>query len=426
MKKLLFVFLLALVLIGCNQTNTNETFLVFDHEVRLHENEGIFIPISYTGIDEDRFIVTFSNSEILEFDEETLFIKAKKLGYTKIDLQVKDSEYNASFDVYVEAKNVIAPVLQTSNRDMNLKNPFKLYIANQDKLGAAADSFIFTLSDETLAEIDDDLTIHPKAPGKLTITATYKFNEEITSNFEVNIVDNDFDEKLIITTKDNLFTVYPGDYLELFIDGERVNMENYIYSSYNMDYASITSDGKIIGIKDGLGYFGVKSKTTGKSGVIYIEVKGEENNVNYIERLINIALAEKGYKEGQYGWTKFGEWYKQGYENLDWCAMFVAWSSNEAGIPTTIIPRLAKVEFMKNYYERIGRFEFSNSGYIPNRGDIIMFGDTSHVGIVTYVQNGRVHTIEGNTSNTVAERSYALDDTYVLGYGIPDYNKLNY
>jgi hypothetical protein len=326
----------------------------------------------------------------------------------------------------VEAKEIVAPEMLTSNRDMKINTPVKLFITNLDELGAPLESFTFTLNDDNLASIDDNMIIHPKATGNLLITATHKTNEEITSSVSLNIVDLDYDEKLILTAKENAFTVKPGEYLDLFINGERINMEtDYYFSSYWSDYASITADGRIIGIKNGLAYIGVKSKTTGRSGVIYIEVIGEENKVDYIERLIELAMAENGYKEGKNGWTKFGEWYDQHYALLDWCAMFVSYSANQAGIPTTIIPRLAKVEFIKNFYERKDRFEY-RANYTPKRGDIIIFGDTSHVGIVLYTENGRVYTIEGNTSNMVAPRSYNLNDDYILGYGLPDYDRLNF
>ena len=50
-----------------------------------------------------------------------------------------------------------------------------------------------------------------------------------------------------------------------------------------------------------------------------------------------------------------------------------------------------------------------------------MFGADTHIGIVQYVENGRVVTIEGNTSDAVHSRSYALNSSYVTGYCNPEY-----
>ena len=48
-------------------------------------------------------------------------------------------------------------------------------------------------------------------------------------------------------------------------------------------------------------------------------------------------------------------------------------------------------------------------------------GLSDHVGIVEKVENGRVYTIEGNTSDSCARRSYSLGYYEILGYGIPAY-----
>ena len=41
-----------------------------------------------------------------------------------------------------------------------------------------------------------------------------------------------------------------------------------------------------------------------------------------------------------------------------------------------------------------------------------------HVGVVTAVKDGKVHTIEGNADGEVARRTYMLDDPCILGYGV--------
>ena len=75
-----------------------------------------------------------------------------------------------------------------------------------------------------------------------------------------------------------------------------------------------------------------------------------------------------------------------------------------------------------------------DSGYIPKCGDIIFFdwkdkntgeqdGLADHTGIVeyTYLQTMKVHTIKGNTSDSVAERVYDATNVEILGYGLPMY-----
>ena len=48
-------------------------------------------------------------------------------------------------------------------------------------------------------------------------------------------------------------------------------------------------------------------------------------------------------------------------------------------------------------------------------------GLPDHVGIVEKVENGRVYTIEGNTTDSVRERSYPLGYFEILGYGVYSY-----
>ena len=74
---------------------------------------------------------------------------------------------------------------------------------------------------------------------------------------------------------------------------------------------------------------------------------------------------------------------------------------------------------------------YKKGEYTPKPGDIIFFGfgstyddgtpRTDHTGIVEYVKDGYVHTVEGNTDFMVARRQYPLNSGYVWGYGSPKY-----
>ena len=72
--------------------------------------------------------------------------------------------------------------------------------------------------------------------------------------------------------------------------------------------------------------------------------------------------------------------------------------------------------------------------YIPKQGDIIFFdwsqswdgnfsnivignGVIDHVGIVEKVEDGKVYTIEGNSSDDVRSRNYSLNNCKIVGYG---------
>lgn len=68
----------------------------------------------------------------------------------------------------------------------------------------------------------------------------------------------------------------------------------------------------------------------------------------------------------------------------------------------------------------------------PQKGDLVFFGKTSHIGIIEDVRDGRIYTIEGNTSNaaeliinggTVAKKSYEINSQYIHSFARPKYNE---
>jgi len=152
-----------------------------------------------------------------------------------------------------------------------------------------------------------------------------------------------------------------------------------------------------------------------------------------VEKLIKIATAEIGTKESNAGDDKYIKWYGGFALNVAWCAIFVSWCANQAGIGTGVIPKYASCDAGMNWFKKKGTFEkakYFGGGYTPQAGDVIFFSDngnqndSTHTGIVTSCNGSKVYTIEGNTSDMVHDRSYAIGDDYILGYGVPSYNKV--
>lgn len=142
------------------------------------------------------------------------------------------------------------------------------------------------------------------------------------------------------------------------------------------------------------------------------------------ELLIRVAVNELGYKSGANDDTKYGKWY--GLNNNPWCAMFVSWCANQAGISTDIIPKHASCGVSANFFKTNDCWKNGDSDYIPRRGDLIYFTDSQyvykHIAIVTGYWNGKVYYIDGNGGNkTVTERTVTLKSSTIRGYGIPNY-----
>ena len=94
-----------------------------------------------------------------------------------------------------------------------------------------------------------------------------------------------------------------------------------------------------------------------------------------------------------------------------WCADFVSWVYREAGHPFSGGVdggwRLPGVAGMHGWLVANGIWHERGGGDTPQPGDVIVFRDDDHVGIVEAVEGSTVRSIEGNTSNAVGRRSYS-------------------
>lgn len=137
--------------------------------------------------------------------------------------------------------------------------------------------------------------------------------------------------------------------------------------------------------------------------------------------IVAVAALQLGNVGGQPYWS----WY--GFDaRVEWCATFVSWCANECGyIDAGIIPKFAACQSQGvSWFKACGLWK--DGGFIPKPGDIIFFdwdadASADHVGIVEFVADGKVHTIEGNSDNECRQREYSINSEKILGYGIPLY-----
>lgn len=176
-----------------------------------------------------------------------------------------------------------------------------------------------------------------------------------------------------------------------------------------------------------------------------------------IDQVLDIANAEVGYLEksksaylkdptvlydktrgaGSDNYTKYAKEMdslkvyngpKQGYA---WCNVFIDWIFVQSvGLDRArqlLIGFNAGCTQDWNWFKAHGQIVNS-----PQRGDLIFFRNLSHIGIVEKVANGKVYTIEGNTSNkaelitnggTVAKKIYNIGSSSIYGYARPKYEQ---
>ncbi|WP_440071042.1 CHAP domain-containing protein [Streptosporangium sp. OZ121] len=146
-----------------------------------------------------------------------------------------------------------------------------------------------------------------------------------------------------------------------------------------------------------------------------------------MRKFIELLESQLGYSEKSGGYTKFGDWYGKNvefdadYTAAPWCDMYLSWAAEKLG-----------------YQEWVGQFAYTVHhaqwfrrqdawGTVPKPGAIVFFDwsgsnridHIDHVGIVTGVEGGRIHTIEGNIDGGIAKRK-ERDTGKVVGYGYPE------
>lgn len=138
------------------------------------------------------------------------------------------------------------------------------------------------------------------------------------------------------------------------------------------------------------------------------------------QEIVSVAQSQLGNEGGQPYWS----WY--GFESrVEWCACFVSWCADQCGyIDRGICPKFSLCSDGVNWFQQ--RNQWLAGTETPSPGMIIFFdwadngqdGVSDHVGIVASVENGTVHTIEGNSGDACRERSYSVGYYEILGYGV--------
>ena len=134
---------------------------------------------------------------------------------------------------------------------------------------------------------------------------------------------------------------------------------------------------------------------------------------------------KEGCNESNGSHYKFGE--PSGLKASDpWCAAFVHYVFKEANNGKEAMEGCTNVNYcpsIENWAEKNNIKAFRNEAQEGKvkPGDAIIFdwdqdGTADHIGIVTEIKDGKVYTIEGNSSNKVAARSYDLNSPDIKSY----------
>jgi hypothetical protein len=100
-----------------------------------------------------------------------------------------------------------------------------------------------------------------------------------------------------------------------------------------------------------------------------------------------------------------------------WCAYFASWAARQAGVPLGDQGQgFGSVSDVYAWAQKTGRAIPNGADAHPQAGDLIVWGG-EHIGIVQSVDpSGTIHTIEGNSSDKVSQRTYGPDGGGATGY----------
>ncbi len=167
---------------------------------------------------------------------------------------------------------------------------------------------------------------------------------------------------------------------------------------------------------------------------------------SYFDRMMYIYPPELDQTNGSY------------YDDASgaWCQKFVNWLLGASYMPFSRLPTTASTGEGIEFWVKNAQFYFKNAtwkgplntryslgvgssltnaeqAYVPEPGDIIYLRwedeepqwYVSHTGIVYRVANNRVYILEGNATASgyvTDERSFALNNAIIIGYGKPNYS----
>lgn len=113
------------------------------------------------------------------------------------------------------------------------------------------------------------------------------------------------------------------------------------------------------------------------------------------DNLAKIANAKKGKRASDF----------RGFRHGRWCSDFVWWSAKKAKLmngKTFPKNRVGGTNDIQRYYTKKGQYNRATYKFKPQKGDLAIFGSSTHIGIVTKVKGNSVWVTHGNWSGKVA------------------------
>ena len=166
-------------------------------------------------------------------------------------------------------------------------------------------------------------------------------------------------------------------------------------------------------------------------------LKTAQGEIGYHEKASNNQLESKTANSGSNNWNKYADFIDSNFPTFyngrkngyDWCDIFVDYVMLKTFGLNKALELLCQPLYSAGagciysfaYYKAKGR-----TGFTPKVGAQVFFGSNEnnlyHTGIVESFDNNYVYTIEGNSNEQVARRTYSRYGSTIYGYGYPNYD----
>ncbi len=386
----------------------------------------------------DDLTITYSKPDIINIDNYGQ-ITAIQAGSTSVTIALKSNPKRAfhfSFEVLNEK-----PILVSNYTKMAVDDVATLYFKNTD--GNFSD-YEFSFEHNNILELTADYQLKAIGVGNEVITYTLKSDPRITNTLTLSVVDTT--SNLLIYSENQNGTMQANAQMQMH-NNKNIDNTKLTWISYDKNMAIVSEKGVVTALKEGYASICAKNEVTNEVVEYTIKIEGFAN-VDYISRILHLAIGENGVHEtdktGSYpcsdNYQKYGEWYHN--NGAPWCATFVSWCWHFSGLSTDLLCKYQGctagmkwcteqgiMHYVQDY--DFGDIEMENGAspkqyktdYQPVSGDIVFFlsSGMGHTGIVIYADDTYLYTIEGNTSDQVAVKRWSLNDARITGYASPHY-----
>ena len=267
----------------------------------------------------DDFTISCSDKFAFVKNDDNTF-KARKVGTFSFTFTYNlNPSLSKSIDVSTYSKSFY---VYTTTSSMYVGDKIDVYIEDFEGLKETKTSdFNFSLTDDSYGEIKDGIFTAKKC-GKVTITATSKFNSNVASSCYVDVVDKD--EVFVLKSPKQTDSIEVGEEVVMSIN-MGYKAKDLVWSTTNSEVIRVTGYEdivKVVAVGDGIANITCYDEKNPDIKASYrLKVNGV-GDIDYVSRFINLAYEQVGIVEEGDNIQKFGKWY--GNNGQPWCATFVS------------------------------------------------------------------------------------------------------